>query len=80
MSARHRKHKQKIVAAQQALAECEVDLVSYERVIADMTKRQLSPFSGAQAISIVDVCRAATESDRERLLSVIEDLERTLPA
>jgi hypothetical protein len=78
MSARHRQHKRKIAAAKQALAECEVDLVSYARVIADMKKRPLPPFSASQTFALMAVCRDATAHDRERLLGVVADLERTL--
>lgn len=77
MSARHRQHKRKLAAAQKDLAEREVDLVSYARVIADMVGQGLPPQTRAP---LVIKCRDANQRDCERLRRVIEDLERTLPA
>ena len=77
MSARHRQHKRRLTAAQKELAERQVDLVSYVRVIADMTGQGLPPETRAP---LVIKCQAATQRDCERLLEVIRDLERTMPA
>ena len=79
MSARHRKHKQKLAAAELALAERVGDLLAYDRVIADMAQRPLAPSLGAAVRTLVSSCRDAVERDRARLRKVIEDLERTLP-
>ena len=73
MSARHRQPKKKLTEAQKNLAEREVDLVSYERVIADMSRR----FSGAQAVALVTVCRDVARRDCEELRGVVKDLEST---
>ena len=60
-------------------AERMVDLVSYERVITDMTtKRQLKPFGGEQAITLVIMCRDVTRADCERLRAIVEDLEKVV--
>lgn len=77
MSARHRQHKRKLAAAQKELAEHEVDLVSYARVIANMVDHGFPPQTRAP---LVIKCRDATWRDCERLRGVVEDLERTLPA
>ena len=79
---RHRRRaRERLWAAQKALAEREVDLVSYERVIVDMTtKRQLSPWGGEHAIELVTMCRDVTRSDCERLRQVVTDLERQAPS
>ncbi len=77
MSARHRQHKQKLAAAQRDLAERQVDLVSYERVIVNMTDQGLPPQTRAH---LVIACRDATRRDCERLRKIVEDLERTVPA
>ena len=75
---RHRRRaREKIWAVQKDLAERQVDLVSYERVIVDMTtRRQMTPFGGEQAIALVTMCRDVTRSDCERLLEVVAALER----
>ena len=69
----------KLRTARIDLAAREVDLASYDRVIADMTRRQLSPFSGAQAIAIVTICRDAIQHDCDLLRAMVQDLERTAP-
>jgi hypothetical protein len=74
VSARHRQHKKKLAAAELTLADREVDLVSYDRVIADMMNRRA--LSGSQAIVIVRVCRDAIERDCAVLREDIADLER----
>jgi hypothetical protein len=79
MSARHRQHKRKLEAAQKDLADRKADLASYERVIADMVRRELSPFGGAQAIAIVRVCRDVTARECEYLAGVVTDLEKATP-
>ena len=66
----------KLWAAKQSLAEHQVDLVSYTRVIADMERRQLSPFGGAGALAIVIVCRNTTKTECEQLEKVVADLEK----
>jgi len=75
MSARHRQHKRKLTAAQKDLAERQVDLVSYARVIANMTDQGLPPQTRAP---LVIACSAATRRDCERLRKVVEDLEMKL--
>lgn len=78
---RQRRHvRERLWAAQKNLAEREVDLVSYERVIVDMTtRRQLSPFGGEQAIALVTICRDVTRRDCEGLREVVADLEQAAP-
>ena len=71
MSARHRQHKRKLWAAQQELAEREVDLVSFVRVINAMP--------GLAAPAVLE-CRDAVWQECNRLREVIADLERTVPA
>lgn len=75
---RHRRRaREKLWAAQKDLAERQVDLVSYERVIVDMTtRRQLSPFGGDQAIALVTMCRNVTALDCERLAEIVADLKK----
>lgn len=80
MSARHRQHKRKLDEARAELAEREVDLVSYDRVLADMRCRGLSPFGGAQALAIVQIFRDAIAHRCEQLREAIADLERRRPA
>ncbi len=74
-----RRSRQQLWTAQKDLAERQVDLTSYERVIADMGRRQLPPFGGAQAISIVAVCRDAIRHEYAQLAKVVADLERKTP-
>ena len=76
MNARHRQHKRKLAAAQKDLAECEVDLVSYERVIVNMMGQGLPPRTRAP---LVIKCRNATARDCERLREIVVDLERKAP-
>lgn len=76
MSARHRQHKKKLAEAQKDLAEREVDLVAYVRVLIDMARRPLPPFSGSQALAVVAVCRDAARRDCEELRGVVKNLER----
>lgn len=61
------------------LAARQVDLVSYERVVADMIKRYreglLSPFSGAQTLSIVGALRDAVRVECEHLQAQVAALE-----
>lgn len=72
-----RQARQRLWDAQKTLAERQVDLVSYERVIIDMTtKRQLAPFGGDHAIELVTICRNVTRDDCARLCKAVEDLER----
>ena len=75
-----RRAREKLWAAQKVLADRQVDLVSYDRVIADMHRRyragELSPYSGAQALSIVKVLRDATENECVKLtvdVSILQD-------
>lgn len=74
-----RRAREKLWAAQSALAERHVDLVSYERVIADMNRRYreglLSPFSGAQTIAIVEALRNATRAECTRLEAEVAKLQ-----
>jgi hypothetical protein len=76
VSARHRQHTKKLRAAQHVLADREIDLASYDRVIADMKSRGLSPF----AIAVVDKCRDATRHDCDELREVVANLERKIVA
>lgn len=79
MSARKHQHKGqgKLGAARRELAEREVDLVSYERVIVDLTtKWQLS--GGEQVLALVSMRRSMIQQDCERLRGVVEDLVSTL--
>ena len=39
------------------------------------TKRQLSPFDGAEAIALVIICRNETRDNCARFRNVVEDLE-----
>jgi hypothetical protein len=69
-----RKHKQQLDRARQDLAEREVDHVSYERVLADMSRRKCTPFT--DAIVIVHVCRNANLRKCEELRKIVADLEK----
>lgn len=74
-----RRARERLWAAQKELAERQVDLVSYERVIVDMTtRRQLSPFGGAIAIQIVTIGRDVARYDCAQLSKTIEDLKRAV--
>lgn len=75
MSARHRQIKRRLTAAQKALAELEVDLVSYGRVIDDMKRRKL-PMPGS--LSWIEIGRQATDRDCENMRQTIYDLESKL--
>jgi hypothetical protein len=70
--------REKLWKAKQALAERQVDLVSYTRVIADMERRQLSPFGEASAIAIVTVCRNTTRTECAQLETVVANLEKAV--
>lgn len=78
---RHRRRaRERLWAIQKDLAERQVDLVSYERVIADLTKQQqrveVSPAElsqdGVAALQLVSISRDVTRADCERLLRFIE--------
>jgi hypothetical protein len=56
------------------LAGRELDLVAYDRVIADMKM-----LSGGQAINIVHMCRDAARRDCEQLRKIVDDLESAFP-
>jgi len=73
MSVRHRQHKRQLAEAQKELAEREVDLVSYERVIVNMTDQGLPARTRAP---LVIKCRNAVQRDCERLRGTIADLEK----
>ena len=66
-------HKKKLRTARADLAECEVDLVSYARVIANMIGHGFPPETRAP---LVIGCRDKTARDRKRILAVIRKLER----
>jgi len=68
-----RKAKERVWSTQRELAERQVDLVSYERVLADM-ERSLSLSSSNAAIVAVRACRDAVQSDCERLTKKTADL------
>lgn len=71
-----RRARARLWEAQKELAERQVDLVSYERVIIDMTtRRQLKPFGGDHAIDLVTTCRNVTRDDCERLSKIVDDLK-----
>ena len=70
-----RRAQQRLCAIQSTLTDRQVDLASYNRVIADMDKRykagDLSPFSGAQALSIVKVLLDAIKTECDQLMADI---------
>ena len=74
-----RRARGKLWAAQALLAERQVDLVSYDRVIADMDKRyrdrELALFTGGQAIALVTELRDATKGECEKLRADVKVLE-----
>lgn len=73
---RHRRRaRAKLWAAQRELAEREVDLVAYTRVLIDMNRRELPSEGSTQAVTLVLACRDATVVDRGRLMRVVADLE-----
>jgi hypothetical protein len=69
------RHKKQLTAAWKDLAEREIDLVAYKRVIAGMTNQGFPPRTRAP---IVIKCRDAARRDLTRLRRVIRDLERAL--
>ena len=68
-----RRARERLWVAQKELAERQVDLVSYERVIINMTDQGLPPETRAP---LVLKCRDATRSDCERLGKAVEELKR----
>jgi hypothetical protein len=79
LDSKRRRQRARLQAAQKDLAERQVDLVSYERVLVDMTtRRQLGPFGGDHAITLVTICRDMTRNDCEGLRKIVEDLEPTV--
>jgi hypothetical protein len=71
-----RRARERLWEARRQLAERQVNLVSYERVIIDMTtRRQLSPFSGFQALQIVTTFRDVTRRECDQLAEDVETLE-----
>jgi hypothetical protein len=74
-----RRASDRVGKAQAALAERHDDLVSYERVVADMDRRyaagELSPFSGAQALALVKELRDATRDECRQLESEVKILK-----
>lgn len=77
---RHRRRaRERLWTATTALADREIDLAAYQRVISDMTtRRQLSPFGGEHSIELVTICRDATRDDCARLQAIIAELERAV--
>lgn len=74
---RHRRRaRERLWAIQKELAERQVDLVSYARVIADMTRQQLFAVHRITAIQLVTYCRDVTRNDCERLLKAVDDQEQ----
>ena len=78
---RRRRARERLWAIQDDLADRQVDLVSYERVIADLTKQQqrvevspaeLSRDGVTAAIQLVSISRDVTRTDCERLLRFVE--------
>ena len=69
---RRRRAREKLWAAKRDLAERQVDLVSYERVIADMDRRAISP----SYIAIVRTCRDAARFDCGSALLDYDELGR----
>ena len=73
---RHRRRaRERLWSVQKELAERQVDLVSYVRVLADMERRyqEPAPLVSMQALAIVAVCRNQIRNDCERLLKAVED-------
>lgn len=63
------------------LADRQLDLTAYTRVIADMQRRGLStafelPLSGAQALTIVSACRDATAAECSQLEKTVATLRK----
>ena len=74
---RHRRRaREKLWAAQKDLAERQVDVVSYTRVLADMEKCQLPQIAGEQARVIVLERLAVAARDCAHLLEEVADLEK----
>lgn len=73
---RRRRLQKELAKLRTDLAEREVDLVAYERVLADMERRALSPFGGTQAITIVRICREATARQCELLRESLASREK----
>lgn len=72
---RRRRAREKLWAAQSALAERQVDLVAYERVVADMNKHKRSHDGFlSQTVAIVEVLRDATRAECERLQAEVTEL------
>lgn len=71
-----RRARERLEASRQELAERQVDLVSYERVIGDMTtRRQLSPFGGFQALQLVTTFRDVTKRECDQLAEDVAILD-----
>jgi uncharacterized protein YhaN len=86
-SAASRKHQRnrrsahdKLDRAENALADRQVDLVAYERVLADLTKYYreglLSPFSGAQVLNVVEIFRNVARTDCAKLQEQVAELAK----
>ncbi len=72
-----RRARENLWQAQQELAERQVDLVSYMRVIASMTAQGLPAETRAP---LVLKCRDATQRDCERLEKLVHDRKRAVDA
>ena len=70
-----RRARERLWEAQKELAERQVDLVSYVRVIDNMTAQGLPAETRAP---LVLKCRDATQRDCERLEDAVEDLKRAV--
>lgn len=74
-----RRARGKLWAAQKVLADRQIDLASYDRVITDMDKRyrdrELALFTGGQAIALVTGLRDATKSECDKLKVDVRTLE-----
>lgn len=77
-SRQRQQRRRKLWVAQKNLAEKQVDLTSYERVLADMERRRLSALA-EQAISVVVMCRNETKRECARLTDVVAALARKVP-
>lgn len=70
----------KLRVVQHDLAEAQVDLVAYERVVIDMTRRSkdglISPYSGGATISLVKIFRDAVCRQCADLAKAVKALEK----
>lgn len=75
---KRRRAQKKLWTAEKVLAERALDVEAYERVLADMTTKDLPPFGRVQAVSIVRLCHGDARHALQAHQTLVADLKKQL--